>query len=114
MIHKIHICIDDKLILNKFSINIHENQIIINSLDNKNGIIKIAIYNKYNGIDYFPICFPLKMIIINDSVFNPYNHHLYQGIYMLLTFNDIKTSTSFISVFDISSCLFSFYIWIRY
>ena len=72
MIHKIHICIDDKLILNKFSINIHENQIIINSLDNKNGIIKIAIYNKYNGIDYFPICFPLKMIIINDSVFNPY------------------------------------------
>ena len=63
---------DGKLILNKFSINIHENQIIINSLDNKNGIIKIPIYNKYNGIDYFPICFPLKMIIINDIVFNPY------------------------------------------
>ena len=72
MIHKIHICMDGKLILNKFSINIHENQIIINSLDNKNGIIKIPIYNKYNGIDYFPICFPLKMIIINDIVFNPY------------------------------------------
>ena len=57
MIHKLHICIDGKLGLNKFSINIHENQIIINSLDNKNSIIKIPIYNKYNAIDYFPLCF---------------------------------------------------------
>ncbi len=63
---------DEKLILNKFSINIHDNQIIINSLDNKNNIIKIPIYNKYNGLNYFPICFPLKMIIINNSIFNPY------------------------------------------
>jgi hypothetical protein len=63
---------DGKLGLNKFSINIHDNEIIINSLYNEYSIIKIPIYNKYNGIDYFPICFPLKMIIINDYVFNPY------------------------------------------
>ena len=82
MIHKLHICIDGKLILNKFSINIHDNQIIINLLNNINSeagkkvsldnIIKVPIFNKYNGIDYFPIHFPLKMIILKDYVFNPY------------------------------------------
>ena len=72
MIHKSIILHDTKLINNKFSIIKKDNKIIIKSLDIKEDIIKIPIYNKYNGIDYIPICFPLEYIIIEDRFFNPY------------------------------------------
>ena len=71
MIHKFLIISDNKLILNKFSISISNNKIIISSI-NTNSIIKIPIYNKYNGINYVPVVFPIEMLIINNKVFNPY------------------------------------------
>lgn len=72
MIIKLHIWFENKIILNKFKINICNNAIIIESIDNKKSIIKIIVYNKYNGINYIPVCFPLKMYIIDNLVFNPY------------------------------------------
>ena len=72
MIIKLHIWIENKIILNKFKINICNNAITIESIDNKKSIIKIIVYNKYNGINYIPVCFPLKMYIIDNLVFNPY------------------------------------------
>ena len=72
MIIKLHIWFENKIILNKFKLNICNNAIIIESIDNKKSIIKIIVYNKYNGIDYIPLCFPLKMYIIDNLVFNPY------------------------------------------
>ena len=72
MIIKLHIWFENKIILNKFKLNICNNAIIIESIDNKKSIIKIIVYNKYNGIDYIPVCFPLKMYIIDNLVFNPY------------------------------------------
>jgi hypothetical protein len=72
MIIKLHIWFENKIILNKFKLNICNNAIIIDSIDNKKSIIKIIVYNKYNGINYIPVCFPLKMYIIDNLVFNPY------------------------------------------
>jgi hypothetical protein len=94
MIIKLHIWFENKIVLNKFKLNICNNYILIDSLsskekdkitlegkqscspndsiDTKNSIIKIIVYNKYNGIDYMPLCFPLKMYIIDNLVFNPY------------------------------------------
>ena len=72
MIIKLHIWFENKIVLNKFKINICNNAITIESIDNKNPIIKIIVYNKYNGIDYIPLCFPLKMYIIDNLVFNLY------------------------------------------
>ena len=39
---------------------------------NLENYIKVPIYNKYNGIDYYSICFPLELIVINNNVLNPY------------------------------------------
>jgi hypothetical protein len=72
MIHKTIILYDSKLLYNKFSINKKDNKIIIKSLDIKEDIIKVPVYNKYNGIDYIPVCFPIEYIIIENNVFNPY------------------------------------------
>lgn len=72
MIQTFFIIYDDKLINNKFSININNNYIIINPLNITDNIIKIPIYNKYNGLDYVSISFPLELPIINNYVFNPY------------------------------------------
>jgi hypothetical protein len=72
MIHKSIILYDEKLIHNKFSIIKKDNKIIINSLNIKEDIIKVPIYNKYNGIDYISICFPLEYFIIDNYIFNPY------------------------------------------
>ena len=69
MISKLYINIDDKLILYKFSINKLENKIIISC--NKE-LIKIPIYNSYNGLDYMTINTPLELIIYNENIFNPY------------------------------------------
>lgn len=73
MIVKMQICIDDKLVWNKFSIIIQDNLISIKLTDNTvQSIIKIPIYNRYNGINYYPICFPLQMPITNNKILNPY------------------------------------------
>ena len=110
MIHKLQICVDGKLILNKFSINQTNNTIIINSIDYKYNIIKVPIYNKYNGIDYVPLCFPLTMIIINNHIFNPYivlssyNFNIENDIdffYNLEKFLNLQYNYSFIRFNDI-------------
>ena len=72
MLYKNTILYDGKLIYNKFSINKKDNKIIIKSLGIKDNIIKLPIYNKYHGIDYYPVCFPLEYIILDNNVFNPY------------------------------------------
>ena len=72
MIIKFLILIDNKLILNKFTINKYNNKIIINSVDCSSNIIKVPVYNKINGIDYYPIVFPLELPIYNKNIFNPY------------------------------------------
>ena len=72
MIYKSIILYDEKLVLNKFSIIRKNNKIIISSLNIKEDIIKVPIYNKYNGIDYISICFPLEYLIIDNNIFNPY------------------------------------------
>jgi hypothetical protein len=72
MIIKLFIVVDNKLILNNFTINNINNKIIIKSVENLNNVIKIPIYNKINGIDYYPIIFPLEMPIYDKNIFNPY------------------------------------------
>ena len=87
MIYKFIIIHDNKFIFNKFSINKIENYIEIKNLElNLNNLIKIPIYNKYNGINYIPITFPLKLYIINDNIFNPY---IILSSYNLDIINDI-------------------------
>jgi len=72
MIYKNIVLFDEKLVYNKFSINKKDNKIIIKSINIKDNIIKVPVYNKFNGIDYVPICFPLEYIIIDNLIFNPY------------------------------------------
>lgn len=86
MIEKLLILVDNKLVLNKFTIYKKNNRIIIESLDYNNDIIKVPILSKNNGIDYVPICFPLEFIIINENIFNPY---LILSSYNLIIDNDI-------------------------
>jgi hypothetical protein len=86
MIHKSIILYDEKLIHNKFSIIKKDNKVIIRSLNIKEDIIKVPIYNKYNGIDYISICFPLEYIIIDNYIFNPY---LILSSYSLKINNDL-------------------------
>ena len=68
--------IPNKLIQNKFSIVSTNNMIIIDCIDIKSDRIKVPIYNIYNGIDYYPIVFPLHLPIISEEninyLFNPY------------------------------------------
>jgi hypothetical protein len=70
MIQKSIILYEKKLVINKFLINKFDNKIIVKSLDYTD--FKIPIYNKYNGIDYYPIYFPLVLPIIDNYVYNPY------------------------------------------
>ncbi len=72
MIKKFMVLIDGKLTQSKFSIELSTKDIIITSIDYKKSIIKVPIYNKFNGIDYYPIVFPLVCPIINNYYFNPY------------------------------------------
>ena len=80
------IYIDNKLINHKFIIQLNNDNIIINTTIQFNELIKIPIYNIYNGIVYEPILFPLKMFIFNNKVFNPY---IILSTYNLKTNNDI-------------------------
>lgn len=72
MIAKLQICVDGKIIVNKFFINQRENKIIISSAECKDKIIKVPIYNQFNGINYVSICFPLQLIVVNNKILNPY------------------------------------------
>ena len=86
MIQKLHVLIDNKLVLNKFLIKIQNNNLIIESIDLKNNIVQVPVYNKYNGLDYFPISFPLKLPIVKNYVFN---HYLILSTYNLLIDNEL-------------------------
>jgi len=72
MIQKLSILFENKIIINKFSIKLHNNNIIIDSIEMNNKILQVPIYNKYNGIDYFTVNFPLILPIIKNTCFNPY------------------------------------------
>ena len=121
MIIKLLISHDNKLIINKFHIqyNKSNNKIVITSLNNLENYIKVPIYNKYNGIDYYSICFPLELIVINNNVLNPYLilssssmnnsidffynlHTIINNVYNLhvLNFNELYKSFNFIKVIN--------------
>ena len=85
MILNLLILHENKLITDKFSVKIDTNKVIINSLNNHK-IIKVPIYNKINGINYYPISFPLELHIINNELFSSY---------ILLSSLNIKTDTQF-------------------
>ena len=72
MIIKLHILFENKIILNKFSIKLQNNNIIVNLTESKNNIIQVPVYTKFNGLDYFSINFPLKLPVIKNTYFNPY------------------------------------------
>ncbi len=72
MIIKTLLLIDNKLVLTSLFININETHLIINLIHKTEHIVKIPVYNKYNGIDYYPIIFPFEMTIYNNYLFNPY------------------------------------------
>ena len=72
MITKLLVLFDGKLQLMNFSIKLNNTKIIINKLNLIDTLIKIPIYNKYNGINYCPMFFPLELTIINNFVFNPW------------------------------------------
>ena len=74
MIEKIILLINNKLCINIIILTLKNNMITINLLNNDLlNIIKIPVYNKYNGIDYITINFPLELHIIDNNIFNPYN-----------------------------------------
>ena len=72
MLIKLLILTNDKLVLNKFTINKFNNLIVIKSVECSDLIIKVPIYNKINGIDYYPLTFPLELPIYDNNIFNPY------------------------------------------
>jgi len=72
MIQKFYILFENKLVVNKFSIKMQDNNIKIDSIELKNKLIKVPIYNKFNGLDYFTISLPLILPIIKNNCFNPY------------------------------------------
>jgi hypothetical protein len=77
MIIKLLILVDNKLVLNNFTIgkynsSSNSSKIIIKSVDYPNDIIKVPVYNKINGIDYYPVVFPLELPIYDNFIFNPY------------------------------------------
>lgn len=86
MIQKLHILFENKIIMNKFSIKLENNNITIDSIELKNKLLQVPIYNKFNGIDYFTISFPLYLPIIKNTYFNPY---IVLSSHNLLIDNDI-------------------------
>lgn len=73
MIQNLLILLDGKLIYSKFRLELDDKNIWIHNIDSFDyNLVKIPIYNKYNGINYIPINFPIQLPIINNQVFNPY------------------------------------------
>jgi hypothetical protein len=77
MIIKLLILVDNKLVLNNFTICKYTSssgisKIIIKSVNCISDIIKVPVYNKINGIDYYPVVFPLELPIYDKYVFSPY------------------------------------------
>lgn len=69
MIVKLPILIGDKIVTNKFKVIELEDRIII---EEKINIIRVPIYNKFVGLDYVPISFPLELYKLSDELFNPF------------------------------------------
>ena len=67
MIKKFMVLIDGKLTQSKFSIELSTKDIIITSIDHKKSIIKVPIYNKFNGIDYYPVVF-IHQVFLNHKL----------------------------------------------
>lgn len=111
MIEKLLILLDNKLVLNKFTIYKRNNHIIVESLDYNNDIIKVPILSKNNGIDYIPICFPLELIIINENIFNPY---LIVSSYNLMIDNDIdfffQINKAIVTTFNLKMLDFKYFL----
>lgn len=104
MIHKNFILLENKLILTKFYISIKDNIVRIESVDDitkNHNIMKVPVYNKFNGIDYISITFPLELIIVDTMVFNPYillssyNHTIDNDIDFFYQIKKILSSDSF-------------------
>jgi hypothetical protein len=71
MIYSFYIIHENKLISSNFVISKQDNNITIKPYLDKT-IIKVPIYNKYCGLLYYPIYFPLVLPLFNNIVFNPY------------------------------------------
>jgi hypothetical protein len=72
MIFKSQVVIDNKLQICNFIIDITDKLIKVNCDQLNNNFIKIPVINKYNGIDYYPIYFPVIMPKYENMIFNPY------------------------------------------
>jgi len=67
------VLVRDKLIKKKFFITRKDNIINIHILNKENISYKIPIYNKYNGVYYEPVIFPIEILIDdNNTIFFPY------------------------------------------
>ena len=105
MIEKLFILLENKLILNKFYISKRDNIIRIEHINNLQ-LIKVPIYNKYTGLDYIMISFPLDLIVIDKNVFNPYiilssyNHNNENDIDFFYQINKILKSTFSLSFYS--------------
>lgn len=71
MLQKYNIIMENKIVSKNFFLDKTDTSLIICMLD-KHTLVKVPIYNKYNGINYIPISFPIVMPIIDGSLFNPY------------------------------------------
>ena len=103
MIFKTLILLNNKLISTKFSINKLDNKLIINIIQNNtinDNIIKIPIYNKYNGLYYESIIFPITMIINKNYVFNPY---------LILTLINIKKNNELDYLYNLELFIYNNY-----
>jgi hypothetical protein len=72
MLFNAYILINNKLIETKFIIFKQNNKIIINITKKYISTVKIPISNKYLGIYYEPIKFPMEFIIDDNKLFSPY------------------------------------------
>ena len=72
MIIKLYILQDNKIILNKFVLLNKNNTLELNNTT-PSKLIKIPVYNIYNGLFYTHINLPLILNIVNNNyIFNPY------------------------------------------
>jgi hypothetical protein len=67
-----------------------DNNIVIKPINNSKNIIKIPIYNKYNGIDYYNIEFPLILTLFEyDSEIYIFNPYIILSTYNLTMYDDL-------------------------
>ena len=100
MIFKNLLLVDNKLFLHKFTITHKNNKISVNTTTKFTSLTKIPIYNKYTGLYYDTILFPLEMIIYEYNIFHPYIIHS--------TYN-IKTENDFDFFYNLENFIFTNY-----